>query len=116
MTPVLNLDSLTTTDITYGEAPVYPTGYSEPWPTSVIPLPAPKPVPHTWEANYGEGTPLTIDQLIANLQAIRKVEGNLPCRFRNYDEENVIAPVTDLQSTNGCVVFCSNDVPLAERI
>jgi hypothetical protein len=95
----------------------YPTGYSEPWPTPVFKVSdTPKTNPHKWEALYGEGKPLTIDELIGKLQAIRKVEGNLPCNFRNYDEENVIAPITDLDSDDGKLVFCSNDVPIPERI
>ena len=95
----------------------YPIGYAEPWPTPVIPISdAPKVNPRIWEAQYGEGKPLTIDELIDKLQSIRKAEGNLSCNFRNYDEENVIAPVTDVQSDAGKLVFCSNDVPVLERI
>jgi hypothetical protein len=68
-----------------------------------------------WEANYGMGKPLTIDEMIAHLQAIRKIEGNIACCFRNYDEELVIAPVTDTKVDNHQVVLESNDLPEFER-
>jgi hypothetical protein len=118
MNPITaNLQAETTVDLLNQQPAEYPTGYSEPWPTPVFKVSdAPRINSREWEAHYGEGQALSIDELISKLQAVRKLEGNLPCNFRNYDEENVIAPVTNTTVDHGCIVFESQDVPIGERI
>lgn len=69
-----------------------------------------------WEKFQGMGTPLDIDTLIAKLQAIRTESGDIPVDFRNYLEENVIAPCTSLNVDKGHVVLCSEDTPETEGL
>lgn len=66
------------------------------------------------EVFMGQGHALDIDSLIARLQAIRTEHGNVPVNFRNYMEENVIAPVTTCELDHDQVVLDSWDLPAEE--
>jgi hypothetical protein len=69
---------------------------------------------NNWEHVEGTGKADDIEKVIADLQAIEKVEGNIPVNFRNYLEENVVAPVTTMKADHGMVVFESDDLPANE--
>lgn len=62
-----------------------------------------------WEMCQGTGKALDLDTLITHLQDIRAKFGVIPCRLRNYEEENTIAPITDIIVDDGCIVFESLD-------
>lgn len=62
-----------------------------------------------WEHLEGMGQALTISQLIEKLQAIKTEHGDIAVEFRNYLEENMIAPLTDVAIDRGMVVCSSND-------
>ncbi len=70
--------------------------------------------PLNWESVEGSGIPLTIAALISKLSAIQTEHGDLPCQFRNYLEENTLAPVTTLMIDRGAVVFECEDLPRGE--
>lgn len=71
---------------------------------------------NNWEEFDGIGKPLDIDTLITKLQAIRTENGDIPVDFRNYLEENVIAPCTSLTVDKGHVVLESHDGPESEGL
>ncbi len=69
-----------------------------------------------WERIEGNGQAITVSELIEKLLQVQRTSPDMPVRFRNYLEENVLASLTDVTLDNGSVVFESNDLPIAERI